>query len=276
MTFPTPALTWPRIALLTIGDGRDDLLDATLASLGDQLGASLEHIARARVAELDATSGRDGRAVQTLPYREASLTRGGPIGPFVAYCHVDDRRHELGFGGAIAAGWRGLLDTPGFDYVLHVEEDWRFDAAVDLKGMAMLLDFQPHLAQVALKRQPVSPIEKHAGGLVELWPDEYADRFLDVGELEATDEAGSRQPHERVAVETRRLHWLEHGLFFTTNPSMYRRDLMHAGWPSGSNSERAFTRELRARGRAFAFMGRRGDPPAVWHTGDERRAGRGY
>jgi hypothetical protein len=262
-------VTWPRIALLTIGDGRDDLLADTLASLGDRLGASLPHVARARMAELDLGLPLAGGG--------AHVIQGAGPWPFAAYVHVDDRSHELGFGGAIAAGWRALTDSAwAFDYVLHVEEDWRFDRPVDLVGMAALLDCAPELAQVALRRNAVNPAELAAGGLVELWPDEYTDAWLDVVVAPAAVVSVTSAGDALVESTIRRLHWLEHGLFWTTNPSLYRYELMRHGWPAGARSEEAFTSALKARGHRFAFWGQRADGPWVTHTGDHRRQGAGY
>lgn len=207
------------IALLTIGDGRDDLLAATLDSLAHALD------------------------------REP----GDVLGAFTCHVHVDDRRHRLGFCGAIAEGWRRLRELDGWEYVLHVEEDWRFTRALNLDAMGYLLECQPDLVQIALRRNPVAPAELAAGGVVELWPEQYADRAL--GEL----------------------RWLEHVLFFTTNPSLYRRDLLGYTWPSSApgGCEAQFGERLKADGWRFAYWGERSDPPWVEHTGTIR-TGRGY
>lgn len=70
-------------------------------------------------------------------------------------------------------------------------------------------------------------------------------------------------------------HWLEHRLFFTTNPSLYRRSLADRRWPDAPDSERKFTDQLRADGRSFAFWGARHDGTWVTHIGDQR-VGTGY
>lgn len=169
---------------------------------------------------------------------------------------VDDTRHELGFCGAIQAGWArvlGLLDLP--DFVFHLESDFRFNRAPDLVTMRRILEEHPHLLQVSLKRQPWNEREIAAGGIVEADP-------LDFHEVR--DWAGT---------------WTEHRRYFTTNPSLYSTDLLELGWPQTGRSEGVFTHQLLDRlpmdVRPFAIHGRRLDPPAVHHLGPAR-AGHGY
>lgn len=208
-----------RVALLTIGDGRDDLLAQTMASLAENVGTDWAH-----------------------------------------HVHVDDRSHRLGFSGAIEEGWERLRHLDGFDYVWHLEEDFTFNRPIPLDALALLLDVQPQLAQIALLRQPWAPAEIEAGGLVALWPDLYADRSLTVWDVD-----------QRIT----HLAWLEHDVCFTTNPSLYRRDLIARHWPGPPGSEARMTLILRAEGWRFALWGDRDDGPAVHHTGTNRLGG-GY
>lgn len=207
----------PRVALLTISD-RPDLLEATLDSLAHALG-------------------RD---------------HGDLLGAFTGHVHVDDREHRLGFAGAIREGWRRLRELDA-DYVLHVEDDWRFDRRVPIARMAELLDWRPELAQIALLRGRVPG--EHAE-LVETWPAEYHQRWR------AYPNGGT-------------LPYLEHDLYWTTNPSLYRMlTVRMRDWPPGTNSERRFTGQLTADGYRFACLG--SGEPWVIHTGDDRREGKGY
>lgn len=161
---------------------------------------------------------------------------------------VDDREHQLGFAGAIRQAW----DQVVCDWVLHLEADFTFNAPVDVAGMIALLERQPQLAQVALKRQPWNADERAAGGIVEQHPDDY---------IERTD---------RLAT------WTEHRRFFTTNPSIYPSRLIRLGWPQEPQSEGLFThRLLRDPLLRFAFWGGKHDAPLVHHIGDTR-AGTGY
>lgn len=225
----------PTMALLLIGDGRDVIRAETIASFLDKV----------------------------YGYQLTGIAV------------VDDRRHEMGFGGAIRAGWHYLrqaeiehLELRGqpspFDYIFHLEEDWSFCEPIDVRWLAAILDGVdrglgsadfPMLAQAALKRGPVNAEERAAGGLVEQWPEEYRD-------------AGVLTPDGAIP-------YLQHRLFFTTNPSLYRTSLMMLGWPEGDASEAAFTQELLGWGYAFAYYGRRNHPPSVLHLG-HARTGTGY
>lgn len=237
----------PRIAVLLIGDGRDELRRCTVQSFLDQVyGYQLTGVAQ-----------------------------------------VDDRRHEMGFGGAIRAGWHYLRQQEltsvelrgerSFDYVFHLEEDWEFLEPIDVRWLVAILDGDnreqgasrpavpvpsgspgidfPRIAQAALRRGAVNAIERAAGGVVEQWPESY----LDAG----------------VITEQGATPYLQHRLFFTTNPSLYRAELMMLGWPDGERSEAAFTQELLSWGYAFAYYGRREQAPLVEHLG-VHRAGHGY
>lgn len=165
--------------------------------------------------------------------------------------HVDDRDHKLGFDGAIDAGWQRINGT-SVDWVFHLEADFIFNGPVELEAMISILERQPHLAQVALKRQPWNDRERAAGGIVEQHPDEY-------------DEC---QDDEFI--------WTEHRRFFTTNPSVYSAKLCRLGWPREKHSEGVFTHRLLADPLLrFAFLGGKFDPPRVTHIGAER-AGHGY
>jgi hypothetical protein len=214
----------PRIAVLLIGDGRDGCRAATM----------------------------DSFAKRVSGYRLRGVVQ------------VDDRAHQLGFAGAIEAGWSALRDRmlsaerqgypPPWDYVFHLEEDWAFLRPVDVRAMASVLDADPTLVQCALRREPVNDAERVAGGVVEAWPREY---------------------EERIALTpTGGVPYLRHSLFFTTNPSLYRRELVEAeAWPQVPRSEDEFGRYLVRRGQRFAFLGERTEPVYLRHTGERRGTG---
>lgn len=228
------AETLPRIALLLVGDGRDELRERTCMSFLSQL----------------------------YGYRLGYVVE------------VDDRQHRMGFGGAIRAGWHylgealreaALEGVPApFDFVFHLEEDWLFLEAIDVRWLVAMLGGSatpkrtalPVLAQAALKRGPVNEVEARAGGLIELWPDEYQD-------------AGTISPDAGA------VPYVQHRLFFTTNPSLYRASLMLLGWPEGQASEAAFTQRCLDFGYWFGFYGARYHPPTIEHLGTVRTGG-GY
>lgn len=158
-----------------------------------------------------------------------------------------------GFGGAIASAWSYLTDiATGVDYVFHLEDDFTFRRPVNLAAMATVLATRPYLAQLALRRQPWNPAEIETGGVVELHPDAYQDCGGD----------GHR--------------WLEHRMFFTTNPSLYRTALCASGWPTGDRSEGVFSARLFSDPDVrCGYWGPRDSGEAVTHIG-KARAGVGY
>lgn len=158
---------------------------------------------------------------------------------------------KTGFTEAIRSLWYYQLNRngTGAPYIFHLEEDFTFNMDVDLNDMIKVLEFDSKLAQVALLRGPWAPDEHKAGGIIQQHPSSY--QFLDANGIP----------------------YIRHRRYFTTNPSLYRRDIMERGWPNVRNSELGFTKKLRARGMMFGFLG--DGTPMVTHIGDER-VGLGY
>lgn len=178
-----------------------------------------------------------------------------------ADCFSPDR--PSGFSGAIRNAWRYArgLRYSSHDWVFHLEGDFTFNRKVNVQQLQVVLDSNPHLAQMALVRQPWNPAEIEAGGVVQRHPEAFAEYTNAVG-----------------------WSWMEHRLFFTTNPSLYRRDLLKAGWPAGGQSEGMFFNRLRTQGLPwgvdgrdvkFGYWGHADDPPWVEHIGVQR-TGHGY
>lgn len=153
-----------------------------------------------------------------------------------------------GFSGAYASAWSFLAEHVLEPWIFSTEDDFTFNRPVDLAAMARVLEANPHVVQLALRRQAWNETERFAGGVVEASPDAYVD-------VEDGDD-----------------RWLEHRLFFTTNPALYRRALVDGGWPDGKHSEGLFThRVLRDPVARFGYWGPRTDPPWVEHIGVERK-----
>lgn len=159
-----------------------------------------------------------------------------------------------GFGGAIRSAWSTLRRESTARFVFHLEDDFTFRRPVELADMADVLTARPHLVQLALRRQPCNSAELAAGGIVEQHPDDY----------EETGDGSHR--------------WLEHRRFFTTNPSLYRRQLIEEhDWPTGTESEGRFGLGLFAADPAArcGYWGARASGEAVRHIGTHR-TGTGY
>lgn len=168
--------------------------------------------------------------------------------------------YRRGFGGAINRAWTTLSERSRVDWVFHVEADFVFTVDVDLDEMIGVLAARAALVQMALRRQPWNDDEQAAGGVVEQHPAAYED---------CSDGRGRA--------------WLEHRLFFTTNPCLYRRSLCSMGWPLVPQSEGQFTHFLMREGSPdasgadvrFGLWGSRDSGTWVEHIGRDR-SGVGY
>lgn len=229
------------------------------------------------IVQLVMTDGRDDLLDATLKSAQTHLL--GPITRRVIFDDTGDINHaaELsrryddskvvtngrrnGFGDAVRLAWAFVEKSTTEPYVLHLEDDFTFDRDVDLWAMAEVLDRHRYLAQMALRRQPWNEQERLMGGVVECNPLEYVERW-------------SEEPQAE---------WLEHRLFWSTNPSLFRRDLLNAGWMGGEQSEGRFTHLLLSEGHdgaswadvRFGYWGARDSGVWVTHTGAQR-VGTGY
>lgn len=164
---------------------------------------------------------------------------------------------KAGFGGAIRSAWKHLVNDSKADFIFHLEDDFTFNRPVDLAAMSDVLNINPGLVQLALRRQPWNDAERIAGGIVEQHPHDFTDR--------------------RAWIDGP-LHWLEHRRFFTTNPCLYRRSLItDHEWPDGANSEGRFGIDLLQQHPdwRFGYWGSRESGEWVTHIGNER-VGVGY
>lgn len=163
---------------------------------------------------------------------------------------------EEGFCTSVRTAWREALHAPrDHTHVFWLEHDFRFVRPVNLEKLAraMATHNAPgggKLAQMALMRNAANEEEIEAGGLYE--------------------NVMRRDPLAYI----RHASWLEHGLYFTTNPSLMPVGFMEANpWPADSGMcEGAFGIKLRQRGYTFGVWG--GGETWVEHYG--ARTGRGY
>lgn len=164
--------------------------------------------------------------------------------------HVLSASKRSGYAGACQRA-RATAIAAGQPWVFWLEDDFEVTEPIDLRSMADILATNPSYSQVMLRRQPWFPAEIEAGGFVEQNPDAY------------TEHVGSWGTS-----------WLEHQLGHWTNPHLTTRSfLIENPWPSGAGSERAFGRQVKAKGYRSAILGRRTDPPKVLHMGERRGTG---
>lgn len=228
------------ITLAVITDGRLDCLEQAVESLDANLNGPVT-----RRLIYDDTGDPAHRDLLRAKYRRYEL--------------LWHPRGRQGFGGAVRYVWEHLRGCPE-QFVFWAEDDFTYNRPVPLMRMVNTLDDNPHLSQLALRRQPWNDHERAAGGIVQQHPDAYEERHNALGSW-----------------------WLEHRLFFTTNPSLFRASLCEQDWPLGPDSEGRFTHTLlrdglpgvEAEALRFGFWGSRDDGERVTHIGTER-AGVGY
>lgn len=123
---------------------------------------------------------------------------------------VHSTGQRSGFSGAIRSAWAWLREHDRNPYIFHLEDDFEVTENIDLTQLAATLHDHPELAQLALLRQAWSVEEIQAGGIIEQHPGSYEQRD----------------------------GYIQHRRFFTTNPSLYRRDLITTtDWPDSEHSE---------------------------------------
>lgn len=228
------------------------------------------------VALLVVTDGRDDYLARTLgsanehlhgPVSERwmfddtgdSAYRARLVERYPMFNHIHAGRRQ-GFGGAIRAAWQHLAAHSAADWVFHLEQDFLFRRPVVLADLVEVVAERPYLVQMALRRQSWNAEEHAAGGVVQRYPEAFRQRCDDRGHC-----------------------WLEHRLFFTTNPCLYRRSLCRRGWPDGQHSEGRFSLGLLEQGVddvppgevRCGYWGALDSGEWVEHIGQER-VGSGY
>lgn len=223
-------------AVICITDGRWQCLERTIASFDETVVGDV--VERYIYVDTNVES-----------YREQVSDAFG--GTWRVFWHPKGRQ---GFAGAIHYAWKEVLARTRCDWMFHLEDDFAFVRPVLLAELQNVLCENPTVAQMALRRQPWNPAEVEAGGVVQLHPEAY-------------------KLHRGVGREP---SWLEHELFWTTNPSLFRTSLAdHYHWPIVQHSEGMFTRTLLDDGWRFGYWGGFYEDPHVEHIGTER-VGNGY
>lgn len=227
------------ICAVMMTDGRLDYLERSLASFDDMV---IGPITRRVIHDDSGQRSVHERIQQMAPDWELVTSRG-----------------RSGFGGAYRRMWAWLEEHTDEAHMFGVEDDFTYNRPVDLVAMRAVLHFRSNLAQMALRRQSWSGPEIQAGGVVELNPAAYLDCYTDHGAITANGEVVGRLRDD----------WLEHRLFWTTNPSLYPRRLLAMVWPDDPRSESKFAaRVFEDVNAAAGYWGRRHETPWVHHIGD--------
>jgi hypothetical protein len=219
------------VALVVVTDGRAEYLGRAISSLEEQLTPYPTY------RYLVDDSGDE---------RYNDLVHGTYGGRFGVFSHFG----RLGFVATVADAWGLAVQDPSVEYVFHAEDDFTYNVPVDLERMGAILDDNPDLAQLALKRQPVNYDERTAGDLFAAHPANTWEQWPG---------------------------FIEHSLTFTTNPCLIPRRVIQIVLRHGvPTAEVALTHFLREHGYRLAYLGEIGDSPRVHHIGDERSPGAVY
>jgi hypothetical protein len=207
--------------LVIITNGRVDCLTRTLESFKQMVRPRPKSVVMFDDGEASMKTG--GLPDWTLTF--------GLIGTYLS------SKKPVGFCGATRAAWAEAA-KPGADFIYWLEDDFLHKRAVDLIDLAVVLQNQPQLTQMAFVRNPVNSEEIEAGGYINLRPDAYIRR----------GDGGMK--------------WLEHTFNWTTNPALIpRRVLVENEWPVEEQCEGKFGFQIRA-DRPGATFG-------LWGNGEE-------
>lgn len=222
------------VGLLVITNGRRECIERTIASIE-------RHVTPAFADRLICDDSGD-------PAYAAWLAETFPG-------HRIDAHPHLGHGPAVARAFvQATRMSDSVRWVFVCEDDMEFQEPVDLEAMAAVMDVDPGLTQMIVKRQAWFPSEVAAGGMIERFdPALFVERSRDEGT------------------------WIEHRQFWSISSNLVRRSFLgRHPWPAVPNSEHTFSLALfRDRSAVAGIWGAKADPPRVLHIGAER-TGTGY
>ncbi len=154
----------------------------------------------------------------------------------------------VGYSESIRRLWILLHHLPE-RFVFHCEDDFLFNVPVDLGDVCAFLDKHKEVAEVTFLRNRCYPAEMDPATVLGHNPKRLKDR---------------KQGPWR---------WSEHTMYFSANPSVYRKDLVQLGWPLDKGSEMVVTHRILAQGQHFAYWGHKKDEPTLTHIGEYRADG---
>jgi glycosyltransferase involved in cell wall biosynthesis len=216
----------PDIALVVITDGRRSYLSRAIGSMEENLPPV--------TYQFIVDDSGDPVFAEWLEEEEAFAN-------FVIVHHPERR----GCSGAVRTGWELAMSSRA-DYVWHAEDDFTLMEPVDFGTMLTVLEDNPYLAQLALKRPPHGPVELAVGDLMAVELDRWED-------------------HEGFC---------DTDLIFTFNPCLIPRDVIAVALADPSpRTEPNVTSSCLAKGYRFGYLGQTTDPPRVQHIGERRMEG---
>jgi hypothetical protein len=162
--------------------------------------------------------------------------------PQFTQIHHPTRR---GLAGALRSAWTMALRTDA-QYIMHWESDFVALDKIPIRKMVRVLQENPRVAQVSLKRQAVNEVEAAVGGYMQCAPEQYTEHG----------------------------DYVSHRTIFTFNPSIIPRAVAELCLADpGDGLERGFTDTLLDRGYSFGIYGTINDAPRVNHIGEHRSQG---
>jgi hypothetical protein len=150
-----------------------------------------------------------------------------------------------GLAQAVRTAWNAAI-VAGASYIWHAEDDMVYTQHVYISAMQELLQANPKLAQLSLKRQPVNAQDIAAGGFMETHIEDFTDRD----------------------------GYVAHSTLFTFNPCLIPIDVAYLSLAANHDGlERGVTDTLLAQGWHFGVLGSKADAPLVDHIGHTRSQG---
>lgn len=213
-----------RVSLVVITDGRQDCIQRTIQRFE-------EVVPYAFLEKIIVNDSGDIRYHSFL------------INAFPTFKIVSHEQRR-GLAGAVQSAWSSVQQD--CEFIFHLEDDFLFDKSIDINNIIKVLKENKYLAQMAMVRASVNPLEEQVGGFV----------FQNLQDYKQQD------------------GWFEHKRLFTLNPCIYPIETTKIGWPDhGGESE--FTSKLHSINKEyqFGFIGNIYDPPLVTHIGRKRSKG---
>lgn len=225
------------LAWIVLTDGRKEFLEQSIPSFQNNLIGDFSY-----KIILDDSGDRNYRAWLKDRFPEFDL-----------YISAEPKR---GYTKAMRRFWHVVKETKA-DYVFHQEDDFLLKQQINCNDLISVLEANPHLTQMALRRQAWFENEIRDGGMLETLVKNGA-------KFEAKNKDG--------------FTWLEQRTFWTCNPNIHPTWVeQKVEWPATKWSEYNFSRAIYKKDRSYrgGIWGRWRAKPNLEHIGAYRK-GSGY